>query len=82
MPQTAYHPLVPVYEEILSTLSKQELTLDELIKAVRKDAETASRTADLRAAVLPLILTGRIELTRGRKLRLPAAVGNVRQQTR
>ena len=73
--QWIYHPRVAaVYRQILETLSARELSVEELLKEAADDAQRA-KAAELRAAILPLILTGRIELTRGRKMRIPRLPG-------
>lgn len=59
-----------VYKQILAKLSLGELSVGELLKKVEDDPQSA-KAAELRAAILPLILTGRIELTRSRKMRIP-----------
>ena len=57
-----------VQQKILKSLRGNELSVNGLISEVQKKSEASATT--IKAAILPLILRKRIEMTAERKLRL------------
>jgi hypothetical protein len=62
--------MAPVQLEILNALNGRELTMSDLVNEVRGKSDASATT--VKAAVLPLILGDRIQMTDDRKLRLHA----------
>jgi hypothetical protein len=60
--------MAPVQNAILNALDGRELSMNDLVTEVR--GKSAASATDVKAAVLPLILGDRIEMTADRKLRL------------
>jgi hypothetical protein len=58
----------PVQMEILNALEGRVLSMSDLVSEVRGKSKASATT--VKAAVLPLILGDRIEMTDDRKLRL------------
>lgn len=61
--------MAPVQQQILDALNRREMSMGDLLTELRKKSN-ASRTA-VKAAVLPLILGHRVEMTDDMNLRLP-----------
>jgi hypothetical protein len=60
--------MAPIQNAILEALNGRELFMSDLVTEVR--GKSAVSATDVKAAVLPLILVDRIEMTADRKLRL------------
>ncbi|HEY8715243.1 MAG TPA: hypothetical protein VIM00_07660 [Candidatus Acidoferrum sp.] len=60
--------MAPVQLEILKALGGKKLSMNELVLEVRQKSQASP--IDIKAAVLPLINTNRIEMTPERKLHL------------